>query len=164
MLKAYEPHQRRWNPSWRLLNLRMCNSWGLLNYYRTFLPNLATVVKPLNNLLHKGQKWRWSTECSQAMCRQGKTTPDNLQVSGTLRHHIVPVVGCRRFTVWTWSCQNYNMCYQMARKTGSNHFTFPIQEWTGLLTDQQGSIGPYEWDSEISHPPVWLKIHFDNWS
>ena len=40
---------------------------GLLNYYRKFLPNLATVVKPLNDLLHKGQKWRWSTGCSQAM-------------------------------------------------------------------------------------------------
>ena len=27
---------------------------GLLNYYRSFLPNLSTVLQPLNELLKKG--------------------------------------------------------------------------------------------------------------
>ena len=40
---------------------------GLLNYYRKFLPNLATIIQPLNDLLRKDQKWDWTEECSQAM-------------------------------------------------------------------------------------------------
>lgn len=39
----------------------------LINYYHKFLPNLATVVKPLNELLHKDKKWSWTPHCSQAM-------------------------------------------------------------------------------------------------
>jgi hypothetical protein len=30
---------------------------GLVNYYHRFLPNSATVLKPLNELLEKDRKW-----------------------------------------------------------------------------------------------------------
>lgn len=40
---------------------------GLLNYYHKFLPNLATIVQPLNELLQKNRKWHWTSECSQAV-------------------------------------------------------------------------------------------------
>ena len=40
---------------------------GLLNYYRKFLPNLASIVQPLTDLLQKDQKWSWPEECSQAV-------------------------------------------------------------------------------------------------
>ena len=39
---------------------------GLLHYYGKFLPNLATLLHPLNALLKSGSKWVWSTECSKA--------------------------------------------------------------------------------------------------
>ena len=39
---------------------------GLLNYYRNFLPNLATVLHPLNELLQTKRKWKWSSECNSA--------------------------------------------------------------------------------------------------
>ena len=39
---------------------------GLLNYYGKFIPNVASILQPLNNLLKKGTKWEWSTECDQA--------------------------------------------------------------------------------------------------
>ena len=39
---------------------------GLINYYDKFLPNLATMLLPLNVLLRNGQPWRWSQECTQA--------------------------------------------------------------------------------------------------
>ena len=39
---------------------------GLLNYYRKFLLNLATIIQPLNDLLEKDKKWVWTEECSQA--------------------------------------------------------------------------------------------------
>ena len=38
----------------------------LLQYYGKFLPNLATLLHPLNALLKSGSKWVWSTECSKA--------------------------------------------------------------------------------------------------
>ena len=56
---------------------------GLLNYYRKFLPNLASIVKPLNDLLHKGQKWVWTPECTQAF----KTTKKLLTSSQVLVHY-----------------------------------------------------------------------------
>ena len=39
---------------------------GVLNYYHRFLPNLSTVVSPLNALLQKDQKDLWSNECDKA--------------------------------------------------------------------------------------------------
>jgi len=33
---------------------------GLLNYYGKFLPNLATTLHPLHDLLQKGRPWKWT--------------------------------------------------------------------------------------------------------
>ena len=56
---------------------------GLLNYYRKFLPNLATIIQPLNELLQKNRKWHWTAECSQAV----KTTKQLLMTSNLLTHY-----------------------------------------------------------------------------
>ena len=39
---------------------------GLVNYYNRYLPNLATVIKPLHELLEKNRKWVWSDACQLA--------------------------------------------------------------------------------------------------
>ena len=39
---------------------------GLVNYYNRYLPNLSTVIKPLNELLEKNRKWVWSDACQSA--------------------------------------------------------------------------------------------------
>ena len=39
---------------------------GLLNYYGRFIPNLSTVVAPLNRLRNKSVKFVWTKECSEA--------------------------------------------------------------------------------------------------
>ena len=36
----------------------------LVHYYGKFIPNLATVTEPLNQLLHKDKKWQWSPDCN----------------------------------------------------------------------------------------------------
>lgn len=36
---------------------------GLVNYYGKFIQNAATLLAPLNSLLRKEAKWRWSQEC-----------------------------------------------------------------------------------------------------
>ena len=35
---------------------------GMLNYYGRFIPDLATVLKPLNELLNKGKQWQWTVD------------------------------------------------------------------------------------------------------
>ena len=39
---------------------------GLINYYGRFIPNLSSLLHPLNNLLCHGTPWKWSTECAKA--------------------------------------------------------------------------------------------------
>jgi len=38
----------------------------LLNYYHRFLPNLSTVVYPLNQMLKKDTKWLWTEKCQES--------------------------------------------------------------------------------------------------
>ena len=40
---------------------------GMCGFYRKFVPNFATVTAPLTNLLQKGTKWLWSSECQSAL-------------------------------------------------------------------------------------------------
>ena len=48
-------------------NLQPLRSFlGLINYYGKFIPNLATILQPLNSLLQARKKWNWSVECAQA--------------------------------------------------------------------------------------------------
>ena len=54
-----------------------------MNYYRKFLPNLANIVKPLNELLQKGKKWIWSSQCTQAV----RTAKQLLTASNVLTHY-----------------------------------------------------------------------------
>ena len=42
---------------------------GMINYYRKFIPNLATLLKPLTNLLQSNSKWVWSLECVNAFAK-----------------------------------------------------------------------------------------------
>ena len=56
---------------------------GLLNYYGKFIPNLATILHPLNNLLQHGQKWKWTTECHKAF----QLAKDTLTSSSVLTHY-----------------------------------------------------------------------------
>lgn len=39
---------------------------GMMNYYRKFIPNLATVLKPMTNLLQHNVRWHWNARCIEA--------------------------------------------------------------------------------------------------
>ena len=39
---------------------------GMLSYYRKFIPDLSTLVHPLNKLLQKHKTWKWTQECQRA--------------------------------------------------------------------------------------------------
>ena len=39
---------------------------GMMNYYRKFIPDLATILKPLTALLQHRVKWAWNSVCDKA--------------------------------------------------------------------------------------------------
>ena len=40
----------------------------MINYHGRFIPNLSTIVHPLNRLLQKDQEFKWTVECDKAFC------------------------------------------------------------------------------------------------
>ena len=56
---------------------------GMLNYYGKFIPNLATLLHPLNGLLRSGVKWQWSAQCRQTF----EKAKEALQASSVLVHY-----------------------------------------------------------------------------
>ena len=58
---------------------------GMLQYYGKFLPNLSTLLHPLNNLLREGVCWSWRSECQQAF----EAAKQLLQSAEVLTHYDV---------------------------------------------------------------------------
>ena len=52
------------------VNKEQLKSWlGLINYYRRFIPNLATLVSDLNELLKEKVKWHWGSKQNRAFSK-----------------------------------------------------------------------------------------------
>ena len=56
---------------------------GLLNYYGKFIPNLSTMIHPLNSLLRQGVHWKWSTQCEDSF----KAAKQALSLASVLAHY-----------------------------------------------------------------------------
>ena len=54
---------------------------GMMNHYRRFLPDLSTVLHPLNTLLQKNIPWRWTKSCEQAFCKAKDLLTSDLVVT-----------------------------------------------------------------------------------
>ena len=55
----------------------------LVNYYRKFIPNMSTLVSPLNKVLAKDTPWCWSQECAKLF----QDLKDTLTSSCVLAHY-----------------------------------------------------------------------------
>ena len=53
---------------------------GMVNYYRKFLPDVATILARLHRLLQKGSKWQWGREHQEALA-QVKSLLDGISQS-----------------------------------------------------------------------------------
>jgi hypothetical protein len=48
-------------------NVKELQSWlGMVNYYRKWIPDMSTVLQPLNELLAKKTKWQWNERCKNS--------------------------------------------------------------------------------------------------
>ena len=56
---------------------------GLLNYYVKFIPNLSTLIYPLNRLLGQRISWRWTKACQKAF----QSAKDALTSNKVLAHY-----------------------------------------------------------------------------
>ena len=50
---------------------------ALLNYYGKFLPNLATTLHPLYDLLQKDRPWKWTEACEGVFVKSKKQLQDS---------------------------------------------------------------------------------------
>lgn len=55
---------------------------GLLNYYGRFIPNLASLLQPLHELLCQDKKWKWTSDCQKAF----QSAKNALTTSEVLTH------------------------------------------------------------------------------
>ena len=62
---------------------------GMVLYYHSFLPGLATMLAPLHKLLQKGMQWEWTHDCQKAFegCKEGLTS-DSLLVHYDLNREL----------------------------------------------------------------------------
>lgn len=51
---------------------------GNVNYYRKFIPDLSSIIEPLNRLTDKSSKWKWSDECKEAFAKCKSLLTSNL--------------------------------------------------------------------------------------
>lgn len=63
---------------------------GMLQYYARFLPNLSSVIHPLNELLSSKTPWKWTPECEKAF----EASKDELVSSQVLAHFDVSLPLC----------------------------------------------------------------------
>ena len=62
---------------------------GMVQYYHSFLPGLATTLAPLYRLLQKNVQWEWTEDCQKAFeaCKESLTT-DSLLVHYDLNREL----------------------------------------------------------------------------
>ena len=61
----------------------LCSFLGLVNYYGKFISNLVTILYPLNALLRKNCRWKWTDECALAF----NAAKEGVALSHVLTHY-----------------------------------------------------------------------------
>lgn len=61
---------------------------GMINNYSRFIPNLSSILNPLNALLCKGKQWQWTSECAIAF-REAKQQLLSQSGVGSVISHIL---------------------------------------------------------------------------
>jgi hypothetical protein len=61
---------------------------GFQNFYQQFITHFSNLARPLNNLIKKDKKFKWTTECQEAFdCLQKKFTEEPVLM---IHNHLKP--------------------------------------------------------------------------
>ena len=77
---------------------------GMVNYNRTFLPAVATILAPLQRLLLKGSKWQWGCEQQEALAQVKSLLVAISQPTCSFRWEEATDVGTRCVTIRCGGC------------------------------------------------------------
>ena len=66
-----------------MISYHCSRSFGMVNFYCRFLPNLSSLLAPLNRLLKDKVQWDWSEDCTHAFA----TIKKHLSASLVLTHY-----------------------------------------------------------------------------
>ena len=127
---------------------------GLVNYYGKFLPNLATTLQPLNSLLQKDRKWKWTSDCSHAF----QLAKDILTTSKVLVHND-PSLPMKMAA--DASAYGVGAVISHVLPDGTER---PIAFASRTLTSSERNYAQLEkklslWGEAVPQIPLWAKVH-----
>ena len=138
-------------------NTRQLRSFlGLINYYARFVPNLCTLLHPLNGLLHKDIKWEWSKECDEAF-RKAK---EQLSSKSILTHYDpqLPVILACDASPYGVGAVISHICHIWSFAFASRTLSKAEQNYAQIEREDLGIIG---YNSQaFSLLSVWTALHF----
>ena len=95
----------------------------LLTYYSKFLPNLATLLAPLYQLLQSGTSWKWSSEEERAFENSKKLLVSSQVLAHLIQNFLWSLLVMRRHTVWElFSPTSIQMAANTQSVTHQDHY------------------------------------------
>ena len=91
----------------------------VLNYYGQFIPNLDSILYPLNELLRRDVEWVWSKECNQAF-----ELADVLVISHVMSDRTERPIAFASKTLF--SSEHYSQIEKEGLALGSRNFTLVL--------------------------------------
>ena len=134
---------------------------GMLNYYAKFIPDLATLIHPLNELLQSHRPFKWTSECDNAF----NAAKAELLAETVLTHYdVTKPLSLSMWCVTVW----YRRCtfsYYGEWRRASCRFCLanPYSKWKELFTAAEGSAITSVWSAEVPQVHLWSALHSNNW-
>ncbi|XP_044166137.1 uncharacterized protein K02A2.6-like [Acropora millepora] len=133
---------------------------GMLQYYGKFLPNLSTLLHPLNNLLREGVSWSWQPECQEAF----ESAKELLQSAKVLAHYDVnlPIkLACDASSYGIGAVLSHVMPGGQERPVAFASRTLSASEKKCAV--REGGTIQYLRSEKVSSILVWKEIYLGNW-
>ena len=132
----------------------------MLQYYGKFLPNLSTLLHPLNNLPREGVSWSWQPECQEAF----ESTKELLQSAKVLAHYDVnlPIkLACDTSSYGIEAVLSHVMPGGEERPLAFASGTLSASEKKLCAVREGGTIHHLQRE-KVSSIPVWKEIYLGN--
>ena len=133
---------------------------GLLSYYSRFLPNMATMLAPLYQLLRKGEWWYWSQEQESAF----EKAKEQLVSSQVLAHFDLDVeirLPCDASDYGIGAVLSHRYLDGMEKPVAFMSHTLNKAE-KKVLADREGRFAVCGGRDTVSLVSIWSPLHLAN--